>query len=646
MPISTDRSYNYYSIRRAILPDGTERLWKLQLRPANDVMPRNRHPYDDDIPVVQIEMPDSFIDSIVPEESKLERQMGLQTPPTIKITCMPEEGDEEFADMVAGQGDYEDNNFWRPIPDVDMDYVLPITNTWIIWYSDDDGETWSCWFAGIQLPNESTKYGKSTLENTTTVQRIEITVVHATYWILTQVPYSIWGKMMRYWGEDSALQWRSQYILYDTVFKETVPKKNGFMQSGALTEEHIVNVTENWGIGSGDRPDKDVAYLAQYGGIFGALRIIVHNGLRAHRFYSPNDHPFVSTPCVEVSGYPPCNFFKQNYNTNGGLGDAITLSDLWAVAGVKQEDGDFLFGLLVDTLKSNGCGFDGETCADALQNLAKGYGSKAVYRIADEVYGEIQEPVFTLTMRALRESLEDVKTLDAIEDFSNDWEFERCADGIIARGATFNINVEPDNESKFSVYGSGNQNREDIAAKMQMHNLPTIRKWEGWSNPDATIIQKSWRASGFTLRRLWYLDQPDGISSGKPDHKVPIRVHEYCEFNDGEKVWDNSNGNPFSPQERHEATLKADMLGMQRKSGMPNAIARGLSAIFSRPGVGKLTARVHVSKLGFNDVGSRVDITIPAEFTRLQGGKFYLEAIHPDKDLNMCESVFLFIPND
>ena len=133
---------------------------------------------------------------------------------------------------------------------------------------------------------------------------------------------------------------------------------------------------------------------------------------------------------------------------------------------------------------------------------------------------------------------------------------------------------------------------------------------------------------------------------GWADGMMPIRVHEYVEFDDGVRTWDDTHGNPFTAIPRSYKTLAADMLLMQRNSGMPYITAKILANIFARPGCGALKCSIPIALADYNDVGSEFDIEVPAEFKRMQGGKFYLESIEPNLETLRNECVFIFIPDD
>ncbi len=627
----------YYTIRRDKLADGTERIWKIELRPANELRDRNLMPGD--APCTYEELNDLIVDKIECLESSLERQMGLQTPPTLKITLALDYAEPGFAAALDQSGDYENSQQFSP-----LSYEFPkkiLYNTWLISYSDDAGETWSWWFAGVQQPNEVTKYQSSTLTGNT-VKTLEITVQHITHWILTQITYGEWGEQLIYAGsilED--FDFRLANIVYDTIFQEDFLVEARF---GSRTETRTVNFSSNWGV-TDSRPEKDEAYIVRWRDAFDCLRGILNKSLRAHRVSSPTDALYATRPMMESVSEPPYGFYAQNYDSDGGLGAALGTIALWVIAAVKPENStDYMFGLWVDTLKSNGAGFDGETCVDAIENLAKSFACKALYRTYTDGAGD---PVFSLNSRPFRGPCPNVKTLSMIDDFQQDWVFERGE--FIARGAAFNVSVEGDNGGEFRVYKGGNQNRQDIEAKMQMHNLPNINDYTLWQNPEATAPHQSYRRPGYTLRHLLYLDQPTGLLAapfGWADGDMPIRVHEYAAYYDGVKLWDHTHGNPFVAVPRTDKTIKSDMLLMQRKAGMPNITANVLSEVFTRSSLGKFTGRCSINKIDYNDVGAQIDMIVPDDFTRAQNGMFYVESAQPDFKTLTSDCILIFIPND
>lgn len=621
--------------RTTQLQDGTKRIWKIELRPADSIWYNNRNlsGFAPDIAGFH----DLFIDKIECLESTLDRQMGLQTPPTIKITCAAEYVTQAFRDMVDQSGDYEDIMRWAPT--YDSDDTRPLYNTWLISYSDDDGATWYYWFVGVQQPNEVTSYGQSkrSKEN---VESIVVTVQHIQHWILSQVEYWTWGKQLRQDAEtDTLFDWRLANVAYDTIFTEDIISYKNHKVKIVPT---LINVSENWGVPSAVNMDE--AWFVRWADAWESLRSIINRGLFSHRIHAASEDVFSPTPCQNLMDGMPYNFFAQDYDSHdGSLGAALTTDDIWIIAAVKPKDEtDPFFGLFFNTMKCNGQGFDGQTAADALANIAKGMGMKILYGFG----GSDEDAVFSVSSRGLRGTV-NVRSLTAVDVFDEAWEFQRGE--YIARGATFNLSVEDKNDSEFRVYAAGNQDREDVENKMQLHNLPNIREWTEWNNIDATGVAKSYRQSGFTLRRLWYLDEPGGLHAtpaGWADGMMPIRVHEYVEFYDGVRTWDDTNGNPFTPISRSYATLDADMLLMQRKSGMPYITAKVLSSIFSRAGIGKLICSLPIASADYSDVGSEFTIDIPTEFKRLQNGKFYLESIKPDFESLRSDCVFLFIPND
>lgn len=628
----------YRTERVDILQDGTTRRWRIELRPA-DVNWYNNRGAADATPTYE-DFPDLFIDKIECLESTLERQMGLQTPPTIKITCAAEYVTQAFRDMIDQVDDYEDVSTWTPT--YDTADTRPLHNTWLISYSDDE-ENWYYWFVGVQQPNEVTSYGQSkrSKEN---VESIIITVQHIQHWILTQVEYWTWGKQLRKDAEDDELfDWRLANIAYDTVFSEgIVQQKTSAGTTYSETIHKTVNVSENWGLP--DANNMDEAWFVRWVDAFESLRSIMNRGLFAHRIHAASEAVFSPTPCQNFMDGMPYNFFAQDYDhADGLLGDALTTDDIWIIAAVKpRNETDPFFGLFFNTMKCNGQGFDGETCADALANISKGMGMKVLYGFG----GSDEDAVYSVNSRGVRGTV-NVRSLTAIDAFSEDWEFQRGE--YIARGAAFNLSVEGKNDSEFKVYAGGNQDRDDVESKMQLHNLPNIRDWESWNNTDAAGLLVSYRASGYTLRRLWYLDEPPRLHAapvGWADGMMPIRVHEYVEFYDGVKTWDDTHGNPFTAVPRSYKTLAADMLLMQRNSGMPFITAKILSNIFSRKGIGALKCSIPIAAASYNDVGSEFTITIPSEFKRLQNGKFYLESFKPDFNTLRSECIFLFIPND
>lgn len=631
----------YTSTRRTVLQDGTVRLWKIELRPADMFWYNNRSAVDA-LPDYE-EFHDLFVSKVECMKSELELQMGLVTPPTIKITCNANFATEAFVDMVEQVGDYENYMFWAPTYD-EAD-TRPIYNTWAIKYSDNDGEDWYYWFVGVQQPNEVTKYTQAD-SSTDSAQEIVLTVQHIQHWILSQVEYWTWGKQLRKDAEDDELfDWRLANIAYDTVFSEGIVERRG-STTGSTYDETIhktVNVSENWGLP--DAANMDEAWFVRWVDAWESLRGIINRGLFSHRIHAASEDVFSPTPCQLVMDGMPYNFFKQDYDhADGFLGDALDTDEIWIIAAVKPRDEeDPFFGLFFNTMKASGAGFDGETCVDALMNIAKGMAMKVVYGFG----GSDEDAQYSVNSRGLRGTVNTAPTLVALDVFERGWEFARGE--FVRRGAAFNVSAEDKNDTEFRVYAAGNQDREDIERKMQLHNLPNIRDWVEWSNTDASGLLKSYRQAGYTLRRLWYLDEPPRLHAapeGWADGMMPIRAHEYVEFYDGVRTWDDTHGNPFTAIPRSYKTLAADMLKMQRESGMPLITAKILSAIFSRPGCGALKCSIPIALADYNDVGSEFVITVPSEFKRMQGGKFYLESIEPNLETLRNECVFIFIPDD
>lgn len=329
------------------------------------------------------------------------------------------------------------------------------------------------------------------------------------------------------------------------------------------------------------------------------------------------------------------SFFRQRYDQKGHQATELQGYELYLIAAVYDgaTSDTPIYGLFVkQTLEGTagiqGAGFDGESLWDMLANVSPGCGHKSRVAYRDG-YGFIENmPIFDPPLLASN------KTLNVLQEALNNPVYSLKS--YTFRSFGFNVEVDPADtnvgEFKALVRSAGVNTSDDVLRRMQLHNLPRIRRWDAKPNPDCpaigggglsfgefTAILPQIRQMPYTLRRWYYIDSVDGVS-GELSGDIVIRVADYIEWCASDPSI--ANAGAYSGDEvvgTFDGNIEAWFKEIQKKGGLPGQLAAMLGYEFDETGAASgnpinlyaLKVNVDIGTADAVNIGDVYEVSVP-----------------------------------